>query len=43
MKHTQTEIIWMLWNARPGKTKAYETAVAEYKELLAEGEEGNAN
>jgi RecA/RadA recombinase len=34
MKHTQTEIIWMLWNARPGKTKAYETAVSEYKELL---------
>jgi hypothetical protein len=43
MKHTQTEIIWMLWNARPGKTKAYETAVSEYKELLAEGEENNAN
>jgi hypothetical protein len=43
MKHTQTEIIWMLWNARPGKTKAYETAVAEYKELLAEGEGTNAN
>ncbi|MEG4408926.1 type IV secretory system conjugative DNA transfer family protein [Microcoleus sp. MON2_D5] len=42
MKHTQTEIIWMLWNARPGKTKAYETAVNEYKELLAEGEENNA-
>ncbi|MEP6582518.1 type IV secretory system conjugative DNA transfer family protein [Microcoleus vaginatus GB2-A3] len=42
MKHTQTEIIWMLWNARPGKTKAYETAISEYKELLAEGEEGNA-
>jgi hypothetical protein len=38
MKHMQTEIIWMLWNARPGKTKAYETAVSEYKELLAEGE-----
>lgn len=38
MKHNQTEIIWMLWNARPGKTKAYETAVSEYKELLAEGE-----
>ncbi|WP_333463319.1 type IV secretory system conjugative DNA transfer family protein [Microcoleus sp. herbarium7] len=36
MKHTQTEIIWMLWNARPGKTKAYEMAVSEYKELLAE-------
>jgi hypothetical protein len=32
MKHNQTEIIWMLWNARPGKTKAYETAVSEYKE-----------
>src|SRR4028118_2308319 len=43
MKHTKTEIIWMLWNARPGKTKAYETAVAEYKELLAEGEGTNAN
>ncbi|MEG3972292.1 type IV secretory system conjugative DNA transfer family protein [Microcoleus sp. T2B6] len=43
MKHTQTEIIWMLWNARPGKTKAYETAISEYKELLAEGEEKNAN
>jgi hypothetical protein len=39
-KHSQTEIIWMLWGARPGKTKAYETAVSEYKELLAEGEEG---
>jgi hypothetical protein len=38
MKHTQTEIIWMLWNARPGKTKAYETAISEYKELLAERE-----
>jgi hypothetical protein len=37
MKHNQTEIIWMLWNARPGKTKAYETAVSEYKELLALG------
>jgi hypothetical protein len=34
MKHNQTEIIWMLWNARPGKTKAYEMAVSEYKELL---------
>ena len=41
MKHTQTEIIWMLWNARPGKTKAYETAISEYKELLAEGEQNN--
>ena len=39
-KHSQTEIIWMLWGVRPGKTKAYETAVSEYKELLAEGEEG---
>lgn len=39
-KHSQTEIIWMLWGARPGKTKAYETAVSEYKELLAEGDEG---
>ena len=38
MKHNQTEIIWMLWNARPGKAKAYEMAVSEYKELLAEGE-----
>jgi hypothetical protein len=32
-KHNQTEIIWILWNARPGKTKAYESALAEYKEL----------
>lgn len=39
MKHTQTEIIWMLWNARPGKTKAYDSALAEYKELTKE--EGN--
>jgi len=41
MKHTQTEIIWMLWNARPGKTKAYESALAEYKELTKEA--GNNN
>lgn len=39
MKHNQTEIIWMLWNARPGKTKAYELALAEYKELTTQ--EGN--
>lgn len=32
-KHNQTEIIWMLWNARPGKTQAYETALSEFKEL----------
>lgn len=36
MKHNQSEIIWMLWNARPGKTKSYETALSEYKELLKE-------
>lgn len=41
MKHNQTEIIWMLWNARPGKTKAYELALAEYKELITQ--EGNTN
>lgn len=40
MKHNQTEIIWMLWNARPGKTKAYELALAEYKQLT-KGDEGN--
>jgi hypothetical protein len=34
MKHNQTQIIWMLWNARPGRTKAYENAVREYKELM---------
>lgn len=39
MKHNQTEIIWMLWNARPGKTKAYELALAEYKKLTTQ--EGN--
>ena len=39
MKHNQTEIIWMLWNARPGKTKAYELALSEYKTLTAQ--EGN--
>ena len=39
MKHNQTEIIWMLWNARPGKTKTYELALAEYKELTIQ--EGN--
>ena len=38
MKHNQTQIIWALWNARPGKTKAYEKAVAEYKELIGEEE-----
>lgn len=36
MKHNQSEIIWMLWNARPGKTKSYETALSEYKKLLKE-------
>lgn len=41
MKHNQTEIIWMLWNARPGKTKTYELALAEYKDLAKE--EGNEN
>lgn len=41
MKHNQTEIIWMLWNARPGKTKAYESALAEYKKLTKE--EDNTN
>lgn len=34
MKHTQTQIIWMLWNAKPGVTKAYKNAVSEYKELM---------
>ena len=38
MKHNQTEIIWMLWNARPGKTKTYESALAEYKELTTQEE-----
>lgn len=37
-KHNQTEIVWMLWNARPGKTKTYELALAEYKELTKEKE-----
>lgn len=32
--HNQTEIIWMLWKARPGKTQAYETALSEFKELI---------
>lgn len=36
IKHNQSEIIWILWNARPGKTKSYETALSEYKELLKE-------
>jgi len=35
-KLNQTEIIWILWNARPGKTKTYETALSEYKELMTE-------
>lgn len=34
MKHNQSEIIWMLWNAKPGNTKAYEMALAEFKELV---------
>lgn len=33
-KHNQTEIIWMLWNAKPGKTQAYETALSEFRELV---------
>jgi hypothetical protein len=36
-RHTQTEIIWMLWNAKPGVTKAYKNAVKEFKELTNEG------
>jgi hypothetical protein len=34
MKHTQTQIIWILWNAKPGVTKSYKNAVSEYKELM---------
>lgn len=33
-KHNQTEILWMLWNAKPGKNQAYETALAEFRELV---------
>lgn len=36
--HTQTEIIWMLWNAKPGKNKSYINAVKEYKELTKDSE-----
>lgn len=32
-KHNQSEVILMLWDSKPGKTKAYETALAEFKEL----------
>ncbi|MBH8578361.1 hypothetical protein I8752_36570 [Nostocaceae cyanobacterium CENA369] len=37
MNINQTEIIKMLWNARPGNTETYRNAVSEYKELLGEG------
>lgn len=40
MKHNQTEIISLLWSAKPGVTKAYKKALAEYKELT-KGEEEN--
>ena len=40
-KHNQTDIIWMLWSARRGGTKAYELALAEYKELTNEEESDN--
>ncbi len=33
MKHNQSEVILMLWDVKPGKSKAYETALAEFKEL----------
>lgn len=36
--HTQTQIIWMLWNAKPGVTKSYKNAVSEYKELTKDSE-----
>lgn len=32
-QHNQTDIIWMLWKAKPGKTQAYETALSEFREL----------
>lgn len=39
LKHNQTEIISLLWNAKPGVTKAYKKALAEYKELTKEEED----
>ncbi len=41
MKHNQTEIISLLWNAKPGVTKAYKKALAEYKELTKDEENEN--
>lgn len=32
-QHNQTEIIWMLWNAKPGTSRAYKKALKEYKDL----------
>ena len=35
-KLNQTKIIWTLWGARPGESKAYEIALSQYKDLTAE-------
>jgi hypothetical protein len=35
---SQTKIIEVLWSAKPGESKAYKEALADYKELI--GDEG---
>lgn len=31
---SQTKIIELFWSAKPGETKAYKDALADYKELI---------
>jgi hypothetical protein len=38
MKLSQTEIIKILWCARPGENEAYRNAISEYKELVGNNE-----
>lgn len=38
MNLNQTNIIRILWDARPGENEAYRNAVSEYKDLMADVE-----
>jgi hypothetical protein len=35
---SQTKMIEVLWSAKPGESKAYKEALAEYKELTGDEE-----
>jgi hypothetical protein len=35
-KHNQTQIIKILWDAKPGENEAYKQALTEYKQLISD-------